>query len=48
MAGSLKRAEPDLNEELILMRALRDMNLPKFTKDDEVLWFPSPCGILLI
>ena len=34
MAGSLKRADPTVNEEMILMRALRDMNLPKFIEDD--------------
>jgi dynein heavy chain len=33
-AGSLKRADPTMNEEAILMRALRDMNLPKFIADD--------------
>jgi len=38
MAGSLKRADPHMNEEAILMRALRDMNLPKFIKDDEHLF----------
>jgi len=38
MAGSLKRADPSMNEEAILMRALRDMNLPKFIKDDEYLF----------
>mmetsp|Transcript_14527 Transcript_14527/g.44827 ORF Transcript_14527/g.44827 Transcript_14527/m.44827 type:complete len:362 (-) Transcript_14527:7267-8352(-) len=38
MAGSIKRADPSINEELILMRALRDMNLPKFIKDDERLF----------
>ena len=38
MAGSLKRADPEANEESILMRALRDMNLPKFIKDDERLF----------
>jgi dynein heavy chain len=38
MAGTLKRAEPTLNEEVIMMRALRDMNLPKFIKDDERLF----------
>ncbi|CAM9519888.1 unnamed protein product [Discosporangium mesarthrocarpum] len=38
MAGSLKRADPSMNEEAILMRALRDMNLPKFIKDDERLF----------
>lgn len=29
VAGSLKRAEPDIDEEGILMRALRDFNKPK-------------------
>ena len=38
MAGSIKRADPSTNEEAILMRALRDMNLPKFIKDDERLF----------
>ena len=38
MAGTLKRADPNMNEELIMMRALRDMNLPKFIKDDERLF----------
>ena len=38
MAGSLKRADPNMNEEAILMRALRDMNLPKFIKEDERLF----------
>mmetsp|Transcript_8855 Transcript_8855/g.26550 ORF Transcript_8855/g.26550 Transcript_8855/m.26550 type:complete len:1938 (-) Transcript_8855:1349-7162(-) len=38
MAGSIKRADPSTNEEVILMRALRDMNLPKFIKDDEHLF----------
>jgi dynein heavy chain len=33
-AGALKRADPDMNEEAILMRALRDMNVPKFIADD--------------
>lgn len=38
MAGQLKRNEPTMTEEAILMRALRDMNLPKFIKDDERLF----------
>lgn len=29
MAGELKRGAPDLSEDVLLMRALRDMNLPK-------------------
>jgi len=38
MAGSIKRTETSANEEAILMRALRDMNLPKFIQDDERLF----------
>jgi len=38
MAGQLKRADANMPEESILMRALRDMNLPKFIKDDERLF----------
>uniref|UniRef100_A0A4W3JLA8 Dynein axonemal heavy chain 6 n=1 Tax=Callorhinchus milii TaxID=7868 RepID=A0A4W3JLA8_CALMI len=38
MAGSLKRANPELNEDVVLIRALRDSNLPKFLVDDSVLF----------
>ncbi len=38
MAGSLKRSSPDMSEALVLMRALRDMNLPKFVYDDVPLF----------
>ncbi|XP_015836813.2 dynein axonemal heavy chain 10 [Tribolium castaneum] len=38
MAGVLKRASPDLNEALVLMRALRDMNHPKFVYEDVPLF----------
>eukprot|EP00803_Ostreobium_quekettii_P011338 evm.model.scf_1312.1 EVM.evm.TU.scf_1312.1 scf_1312:839-40608(+) len=38
MAGSLKRGSPDMSEDLVLMRALRDMNLPKFVFDDVPLF----------
>ena len=34
MAGSLKRSNPNLGEELVLIRALRDSNVPKFLADD--------------
>ena len=34
MAGGLKRANPDLTEDLVLIRALRDSNVPKFLADD--------------
>ncbi|XP_056443291.1 dynein axonemal heavy chain 6 [Gadus chalcogrammus] len=38
MAGSLKRENPDLSEDVVLIRALRDSNLPKFLTDDAVLF----------
>ncbi len=34
MAGSLKRANPDMNEDAVLIRAMRDSNVPKFLRDD--------------
>ena len=30
MAGSLRRDNPHLTEDLVLIRALRDSNIPKF------------------
>lgn len=33
-AGNLKRQNPDMNEELIALRAIRDVNVPKFLMDD--------------
>jgi dynein heavy chain len=33
-AGLLKRALPDMPEDQLLLRALRDVNVPKFLKDD--------------
>jgi dynein heavy chain len=33
-AGLLKSAEPDMEENQLLLRALRDVNVPKFLKDD--------------
>lgn len=38
MAGQLKRTSGDLPENVVLMRALRDMNLPKFVFDDVPLF----------
>ncbi|KAM9363597.1 dynein axonemal heavy chain 6 [Symphorus nematophorus] len=50
MAGSLKRSNPHLSEDVVLIRALRDSNLPKFLVDDAVLFggilsdlFPGVC-----
>jgi len=34
VAGSLKRSDPGVPEEHVLMRALRDFNLPKIVTDD--------------
>ncbi|KAI8818687.1 dynein heavy chain and region D6 of dynein motor-domain-containing protein [Fimicolochytrium jonesii] len=34
MAGALKRNNPELSEEGVLIRALRDSNLPKFLAED--------------
>ncbi|XP_049536716.1 dynein axonemal heavy chain 6 [Anopheles darlingi] len=38
MAGALKRASPDQPEEVTLISALRDSNLPKFLANDAVLF----------
>lgn len=38
MAGSLKRDNPDKKEDVVLIRALRDSNLPKFLADDAELF----------
>jgi dynein heavy chain len=32
VAGGFKRLEPDLAEEALLMRALRDFNIPKIVR----------------
>jgi dynein heavy chain len=34
MAGQGKRNNPDTNEDQVLIRAMRDSNIPKFLKDD--------------
>ena len=39
VAGQFKRAEPDLAEDEILCRALRDFNTPKIVKVDEPVFF---------
>ncbi|XP_061640432.1 dynein axonemal heavy chain 1 isoform X2 [Phyllopteryx taeniolatus] len=33
-AGNLKRENPNMNEELICLRAIKDVNVPKFLRDD--------------
>jgi dynein heavy chain len=33
-AGNLKREHPEMSEELICLRAIRDVNVPKFLLDD--------------
>lgn len=38
MAGALKRASPDQSEDITLICALRDSNLPKFLADDVMLF----------
>eukprot|EP00116_Pleurobrachia_bachei_P000174 sb/3460436/ len=38
MAGSLKRSNPDKREDVVLLRALRDSNLPKFLHEDTILF----------
>lgn len=38
MAGQLKREYGDTPEDVVLMRALRDMNLPKFVYEDRPLF----------
>ncbi len=38
MAGALKRQNPDKNEDVVLIRALRDANVPKFLKNDTMLF----------
>jgi dynein heavy chain len=34
MAGVLKRANPQDNEDAVLIRAMKDANEPKFLRDD--------------
>ena len=39
VAGQLKRADPESQEAEVLMRALRDFNIPKIVKVDEIIFF---------
>lgn len=38
MAGALKRQNPYENEDMLLIRAMRDANVPKFLRDDTILF----------
>ena len=38
MAGGNKRANPDLSEDIVLIKSMRDSNLPKFLSDDVPLF----------
>jgi len=39
VAGGFKRAEPEISEEALLMRALRDFNVPKIVFADSYIFF---------
>ncbi len=45
VAGSVKRIDPEMSEEVILLRAVRDMSLPKLVGPDVSL-FNALCGDL--
>jgi dynein heavy chain, axonemal len=45
MAGALKRGNPDMSEDVVLIKAMRDSNLPKFLKPDLPLFY-AICGDL--
>jgi dynein heavy chain len=34
MAGNLKRSSPEADEDVVLIRAMQEANIPKFVKDD--------------
>ncbi|KEG09899.1 dynein heavy chain [Trypanosoma grayi] len=38
LAGGLKRQNPNEDEDMLLIRAMRDANVPKFLRDDTVLF----------
>eukprot|EP00967_Tisochrysis_lutea_P081507 scaffold112545_cov13-Tisochrysis_lutea.AAC.1 len=38
MAGALKRSNPDLSEDIVLIRAIRDSNIPKFLSEVRFEW----------
>lgn len=38
IAGNLKRQSPTLDENMVLIRAMRDSNIPKFLEKDQPLF----------
>lgn len=44
-AGQLKRKEPGSNEDLLLIRAMRDSNVPKFLEHDLPLFHGIVCDL---
>jgi len=38
MAGALKRKYPNYSEDAVLIRAMQDANVPKFLKEDLILF----------
>ena len=39
MAGALRRKDPEVSEDVVLIRAMRDSNVPKFLCHDLPLFF---------
>lgn len=39
MAGQLRRKDPSVPEDIVLIRAMRDSNVPKFLEQDLGLFF---------
>lgn len=46
-AGNLRRQQEDLDEDQICLRALKDVNVPKFLKDDLILFNGKQILILI-
>lgn len=40
-AGSLKRSNPNLSEDVVLIRAMKDSNLPKFLSEVSITLSPT-------
>lgn len=39
MAGALRRKDPGVSEDIVLIRAMRDSNVPKFLEHDLPLFY---------